>query len=87
MDLLLLVVFDMQEGVTCLAWLGSSRYVASGCIDGTVRIWDSLSGDLARTFTGHRDAVQSLAVSADGNSIVSVSSDNSARVFDISMFK
>jgi WD40 repeat protein len=77
----------MQEGVTCLAWLGSSRYVASGCIDGTVRIWDSLSGDLARTFSGHSDAVQSLAVSADGNSIVSVSSDKSARVFDISVFK
>jgi WD40 repeat protein len=77
----------MQEGVTCLAWLGSSRYVVSGCVDGTVRIWDSLSGELARTFSGHIDAVQSLAVSADGNSLVSVSSDKSARVFDISMFK
>jgi WD40 repeat protein len=87
LNLVLLVAFDMQEGVTCLAWLGSSRYVASGCIDGTVRIWDSLSGDLARTFSGHSDAVQSLAVSADGNSIVSVSSDKSARVFDISVFK
>ena len=78
---------EHDEGVTCLAWLGSSRYVASGCIDGMVRIWDSLSGDLARTFSGHRDVVQSLAVSADGNSIVSVSTDKSARVFDISMFK
>jgi angio-associated migratory cell protein len=73
--------------VTCLAWLGSSRYVASGCIDGKVRIWDSLSGDCARTFSGHADIVQSLAVTSDGNSIVSVSSDGSARVFDISMFK
>jgi angio-associated migratory cell protein len=73
--------------VTCLTWLGSSRYVASGCIDGKVRIWDSLSGDCARTFSGHADIVQSLAVTANGNSIVSVSSDGSARVFDISMFK
>jgi angio-associated migratory cell protein len=61
--------------------------VASGCIDGKVRIWDSLSGDCARTFSGHADIVQSLAVTANGNSIVSVSSDGSARVFDISMFK
>jgi angio-associated migratory cell protein len=61
--------------------------VASGCIDGKVRIWDSLSGDCARTFSGHADIVQSLAVTSDGNSIVSVSSDGSARVFDISMFK
>jgi WD40 repeat protein len=78
---------EHDEGVTCLAWLGSSRYVASGCIDGKVRIWDSLSGDCARTFSGHADIVQSLAMTADGNSIVSVSSDGSARVFDISMFK
>jgi WD40 repeat protein len=77
----------MQEGVTSLAWLGSSRYVASGCIDGKVRIWDSLSGDCARVFSGHADVVQSLAITADGNTMVSASSDGSARVFDISMFK
>lgn len=70
----------------CLAWLGSSRYVASGCIEGKVRIWDSLSGECVRTFSGHVDVVQSLAVSADGNSIVSGSSDGTVRVFDISMF-
>ncbi|VAH09846.1 unnamed protein product [Triticum turgidum subsp. durum] len=80
-------VCEHDDGVTCLAWIGSSRYVASGCIDGTVRVWDSLSGELARILSGHRDVVQSLAVSADCNSIVSVSSDKSARVFDISMFK
>ncbi|GJN40652.1 hypothetical protein PR202_gb29901 [Eleusine coracana subsp. coracana] len=80
-------ICDHDEGVTCLAWLGSSRYVASGCIDGKVRIWDSLSGDCVRTFSGHADIVQSLAVSADGNFIVSGSTDASARVFDISMFK
>uniref|UniRef100_A0A452ZP48 Uncharacterized protein n=1 Tax=Aegilops tauschii subsp. strangulata TaxID=200361 RepID=A0A452ZP48_AEGTS len=80
-------ICEHDDGVTCLAWIGSSRYVASGCIDGTVRIWDSLSGDLARILSGHRDAVQALAVSANRSSIVSVSSDKSARVFDISMFK
>uniref|UniRef100_A0A0E0JQS7 Uncharacterized protein n=1 Tax=Oryza punctata TaxID=4537 RepID=A0A0E0JQS7_ORYPU len=75
-----------DEGVTSLAWLGSSRFVALGCIDGMVRIWDSLSGECARALTGHGDVVQSLAVSADGNNIVSVSTDGSALVFDISMF-
>jgi WD40 repeat protein len=76
-----------DEGVTSLAWLGPSRFVASGCIDGMVRIWDSLSGECVRAFAGHGDVVQSLAVSADGNSIVSVSTDGSALIFDISMFK
>ncbi|TVU33758.1 hypothetical protein EJB05_15563, partial [Eragrostis curvula] len=55
--------------------------------EGAVRIWDTLSGHCARTFNGHANIVQSLAISADGNCIVSVSTDWSARVFDISMFK
>lgn len=76
-----------QEGVTSLAWIGATKYVASGCIDGKVRIWDSLSGDCLKTFSGHVDTVQSIAVSADGNSLVSVSSDGTARVFGISEFR
>jgi WD40 repeat protein len=36
---------------------------------------------------GYADVVQSLAFTADGNTMVSASSDGSARVFDISMFK
>ncbi|ONM34129.1 transducin family protein / WD-40 repeat family protein [Zea mays] len=80
-------ICEHDEGVTSLTWLGSSRYVASGCIDGKVRIWDSLSGACAREFSGHADVVQSLAITADGNTMVSASSDGSARVFDISMFK
>ncbi|KAF9670674.1 hypothetical protein SADUNF_Sadunf13G0093300 [Salix dunnii] len=51
-----LIIWDLQhslprascehkDGVTCLAWLGASRFVATGCVDGKVRLWDSLSGD------------------------------------------
>ncbi|KAG6478659.1 hypothetical protein ZIOFF_062103 [Zingiber officinale] len=78
---------DHEEGVTSLTWLGTSQYVASGCVDGKVRIWDSLSGGCVRTFSGHADTIQSLAISADGNSLVSVSDDGTARVFSISEFK
>ncbi|XP_020106931.1 angio-associated migratory cell protein [Ananas comosus] len=78
---------DHEEGVTSLAWIGATKYVASGCIDGKVRIWDSLSGDCLKTFSGHVDTVQSIAVSADGNSLVSISSDGTARVFGISEFR
>lgn len=73
--------------MTSLAWIGATKYVATGCIDGKVRIWDSLSGDCLKTFSGHVDTVQSIAVSADGNSLVSVSSDGTARVFGISEFR
>lgn len=76
-----------QEGVACLSWLGSSKYVATGCVDGKVRVWDSLSGDCVRIYSGHSDAIQSLAVSANGDFLVSVSIDGTARVFEIAEFQ
>ncbi|KAE9457446.1 hypothetical protein RHGRI_016866 [Rhododendron griersonianum] len=93
-----LIVWDLQhslprctceheEGVACLSWLGSSKYVATGCVDGKVRVWDSLSGDCVRIYSGHSDAIQSLAVSANGDFLVSVSIDGTARVFEIAEFQ
>ncbi|KAI4350270.1 hypothetical protein L6164_004741 [Bauhinia variegata] len=73
---------DHEDGVSCLAWLGAS-YVATGCVDGNVRLWDSRSGECARTFRGHSDAIQSLSVSANGDYIVSASLDGTARVFEV----
>ena len=70
-----------------MAWLGASRYVATGCVDGKVRLWDSLSGDCIRTFSGHADAIQSLSLSANQDYLVSGSSDGTARVFEIAEFK
>jgi WD40 repeat protein len=76
------VVQTLQVCVSCVAWLGTTQYVASGCIDGKVRIWNSLSGNCERTFTGG-GPVQSLALTADGTCIVSTSTDCIARVFRI----
>ncbi|GFY96488.1 transducin family protein [Actinidia rufa] len=80
-------ICEHEEGVACLSWLGASKYVATGCVDGKVRVWDSLSGDCVRTFSGHSDAIQSLAVSANGEFLVSVSLDGTARVFEIAEFR
>lgn len=69
--------------MTCLTWIGASSYVATGCVDGKVRVWDSRSGDCVRTFSGHAGAIQSLSVSANHDFLVSVSLDETARVFEI----
>ena len=75
-----------QDGVSCLTWIGTSRYLATGCVDGRVRIWDSLSGECVRTFTGHSDAIQSLSVSANHEYLVSVALDTTARIFEIAEY-
>ncbi|XP_057752696.1 uncharacterized protein LOC130970588 [Arachis stenosperma] len=71
-----------EDGVTCLVWLDAS-YLATGCVDGKVRLWDSRSGECTHTFRGHEDAIQSLCVSADHNYLVSASMDGTARVFEV----
>ncbi|GFP95700.1 transcription initiation factor TFIID subunit 5 [Phtheirospermum japonicum] len=83
----LIEVLDNEEGVSCLLWLTGSRYIATGCVDGKVRVWDSLSGDCAKIFSGHSDAVQSIAASANGDFLVSVSIDGTGRVFEIAEFR
>uniref|UniRef100_A0A0A0KBX7 Uncharacterized protein n=2 Tax=Cucumis sativus TaxID=3659 RepID=A0A0A0KBX7_CUCSA len=92
-----LIIWDLQQstprstcqhedGVTCLTWIGTSRYLATGCVDGRVRIWDSLSGECVKTFSGHSDAIQSLAVCANLEYLVSVALDNTARIFEIAEY-
>ncbi|XP_027366203.1 angio-associated migratory cell protein [Abrus precatorius] len=77
---------EHEEGVTCLAWLGAS-YVATGCVDGKVRLWDSRSGECVKTFNGHSDAIQSLSVSANRDYLVSASLDETACVFEVGNFR
>ncbi|KAH6789896.1 transducin family protein / WD-40 repeat family protein [Perilla frutescens var. frutescens] len=80
-------ICDHEEGVTCLLWLAGSRYIATGCADGKVRIWDSLSGACAKVLSGHSDAIQSIAASSTGEFLVSASIDGTARVFEIAEFR
>lgn len=75
-----------QDGVSCLAWLGAS-YVASGCVDGKVRLWDSRSGECVKTLKGHSDAIQSLSVSANHDYLVSASVDGTACAFEVENFR
>ncbi|MCH82092.1 vegetative incompatibility protein HET-E-1-like [Trifolium medium] len=73
---------DHKGGVTCLAWLGAS-YVATGCMDGNVRLWDSRSAECVRIFQGHSDIIQSIEVSANHKYLVSSSLDGKACVFEV----
>ncbi|KDO83976.1 hypothetical protein CISIN_1g043942mg, partial [Citrus sinensis] len=68
-----MICTSLYDGVTCLSWPGTSKYLVTGCVDGKV--------------DGHIDAIQSLSVSAIRESLVSVSVDGTARVFEIAEFR
>jgi len=61
--------------VFSVAFSPDGNTVASGSLDGTVRLWNASTGALVRTLAGHTDWVRSVAFSPDGNTIASGSDD------------
>jgi WD40 repeat protein len=57
--------------------------LASAAQDGTVKIWNAITGQEERTFRGHTDAVHGLAFNPAGNKLASASEDRSVRVWNV----
>jgi WD40 repeat protein/serine/threonine protein kinase len=55
------------------AWSPDGSRLASGSVDGTVKIWDANSGQELLTLKGHRGAVGEVAWSPDGSRLASTS--------------
>ncbi|KAL5697307.1 hypothetical protein ACHQM5_030858 [Ranunculus cassubicifolius] len=72
-----------ETNISCLQWLGASRYIVTGCTDGNILIWDRLSEKCMKTFRGHTDNITSLSVSSNGEFLVSSSMDTKVLVFKL----
>lgn len=60
------------------------KRLVSCSYDGTLKLWDALSGKCLKTFTGHEDWVVEVDFCADEKSIISYSLDGTVRVWDVS---
>lgn len=60
------------------------KCIATGSLDGVVRLWDLKTSSLLERFEGHKDSVYSVSFSPDGKSLVSGSLDKTVKVWDLS---
>lgn len=75
--------------VNAVAWAPESRYqlaryqrlIASGGDDGTVQIWDAMTGRKISTYRGHSGGISAIAWSPDGKWIASASIDCTVQVW------
>ncbi len=57
--------------VHAVAWAPDGKRIASASDDGTVQVWEALTGKLLITYRGHNSGVQAAAWSPDGRLIAS----------------
>ncbi len=71
-----------KKDITTLAFHPSKRYLASGSIDDTIRIWDIQKGDMA-TFFQQNDDVNHVSFSNDGVWFAALSKDKKLTVWKL----
>jgi len=71
------------QAVSCLADLGDGR-IASGCEDGTLRVWDVFKGTCVFELRGHSADVTGVDA-LDGSRLVSASEDKTLRLWDLAV--
>src|SRR5262249_23502462 len=85
-----------SDEVMSVAFSPDGRHMLSGSADHTMKLWDTSSGAIVRTFErhwllgpllrthgGHLSHVNSVAFSPDGVHVLSGSSDNTIKLWDL----
>lgn len=68
----------------CMDEFGTSAYV--GSIDSSIQVWDMRTNSLRELLRGHTDSITGLAFSQDGSYLLSNSTDQTMRCWDVRPF-
>lgn len=61
-----------RDDIAALAFRRDERFLATGSVDGTIRLWEVPGGRFAGELPGHLESVEAVAFSPDGQTLVSV---------------
>ncbi|HLW03175.1 MAG TPA: protein kinase [Ktedonobacterales bacterium] len=79
---LLLTLTSHASAVALVAWSPIGQRLASVSDDGTMRLWDGITGQPQGTLRGHTGSIYAAAWSSDGTRLASVSDDGTGRLWD-----
>jgi WD40 repeat protein len=80
----LMVLSEREQSVLSVAMTQDDSYIISGLDNGTIGLWDAVSGvEASPRLQGHEGAIYSVACSPDGTRIASGSDDCTIRLWDI----
>ncbi len=71
------------EPITSVVFSPDNRWVASSSLDGSVRIWNSQTGEQVQKFSEHQGSVMSVAFAPDGKKIASAGADRKVLLWDL----
>jgi WD40 repeat protein/uncharacterized caspase-like protein len=66
-----------------MAFSPDGKWLASGSLDNTVKLWEVATGREVRTFAGHTLGVKVVAFSRDGRLLASGAIDDTVRLWDV----
>jgi WD40 repeat protein/serine/threonine protein kinase len=73
---------NAYEGVRWLGWSPDGGKVAAGGQNGTVHVWETVSGRKLRVLRGHKSPVRSVAFSSDGSRVAAWGWDGAIKIWD-----
>jgi WD40 repeat protein/serine/threonine protein kinase len=71
-----------ERELSCAAFSGDGRHIATGSLDGTARVWDLTSGACTVALCGHGGTVDGLVFTTGDGQLLTASDDGTVRLWD-----